>query len=183
MSAVEQEYRTAGRPCATCAHPHRADIERTISTGDTTISAIAVEWSLSPSGLRRHRDRHMVMDASEIRAAGLDPVDYLLTLSGVVERLQEAMDDAEGRGDTAAVLKIADPLRRAAGTLVQYGVKNEDTVLRLELERDLRRVLGRLASRSPDAAKLIAAELDRLDRPVDARELRSLIHTTRGALT
>lgn len=182
--SIMQQARPVGRPCATCSHLRRSEIESSVLEGELSIPVIAARFELSPTGLRRHRDRHMLMTADEIASAGLEPADYLAILAGVVERLQAAMDAAELRGDDAALVRAADALRRAAMTLVQFGIRSEDVVLRLGEAGALMRAASRLASTDPGAAELLAAHLDAADRRDLAADLRTLIHkTSMGALT
>jgi len=182
---TELQPRNVGRPCATCEHSRRAAIEADMLSGDRIISSVSSEYGISIAALRRHRAQHMSWTADDIRQAGLDPVDLVVRLGEIAERLQDAAEAAEEAGRVSDMVRASDGQRRAIQTLLDQGVKSEDLVARLDRSWAYLRAVARLARRDAVVGEAVAAELEAAGRVRDAQALRELFPetTSREALT
>jgi hypothetical protein len=59
----------SGRPCRTCLHPEKPEIERLLLTAEITTKAIAARYGISEQALARHRAHHLPIAARQ-EAAG-----------------------------------------------------------------------------------------------------------------
>lgn len=181
LSSVQA--RPVGRPCSTCSHPRRTEIETDLLSG-ALVSRVSSEFGgLSIAGLRRHRDRHMTTTAAQLYAAGLDPVDLVVRLAEIAERLHDAAEAAEQAGRVADMVRASDGQRRAIQSLLDHGVKHEEPLAMAEAYRVVARAVFVAARTNPEVAEAVAAVLDRADQPQHARDLREQFSETKGLTT
>lgn len=126
-----------GRPCTTCHHPERADIERAIASG-VRFRAISQRFpNVSPDSLQRHCANHI---ANSLRAdfrgePGLSPTDLYSRMLAVAD----AARAARTAGGTSAreALRAGDAELRALTAIAsRMGVDASALTAELEAARD-----------------------------------------------
>lgn len=179
MQAIEKPHPRVGRPCSTCSHPERSEIENLLLSRDATISTLSSDFGISIASLRRHLRHHIALSADEIADAGLSGVEIITRLADAAERLQDAADAAEERGRTADMVRALDAQRRVLLSLFDLGVQHEDVPLLLERSRSLSFAVVRASKADPALGECIALELDAYGHTTDANALRNLLPNDR----
>lgn len=175
----ELQAKPVGRPCATCTHPGRADIEAALLSGDLPISAISSEYAVSIAALRRHRDAHLLADEDDLRALGLEPRDLVSRLVSLRERLEDALALAETQQRVADMVRAADGIRRVERDLATItGITEDEYQNRARLGWAVTRATYRVAAKHPELAALITAQLAGDDQLALAQDLASIYSPT-----
>lgn len=103
VDVSQSNPRPMGRPCSTCAHPQRQQIEAALLDGEP-VSTISATHGLSRQSIRRHRAHHLVLESGWSGAA-LDGATAAAKLHATALRLADLADQAEDAG------KIGDAVR------------------------------------------------------------------------
>ena len=109
------------RPCLCCVSPARNDIDAAILGGEPE-RTIADRFNVSRSSVHRHKDHP---PAPLPKEAPLRKIREVLTIqereAALVERIDRALDRAEGNGD----LRALAPLLREAREMITLRMKRE----------------------------------------------------------
>lgn len=167
--------RPLGRPCVTCTHSRRAEVEQAI-VSDERLSVVSAEFEIEVSSLRRHRQRHMLLGVEEARVAGLDSATVFLRLAEIEARLREDAEEAQAQARVADHARASDAQRRVLATIAALGLFSHET-LAADVQRahtELR-ALGRVMRKNPEVAEAVAAELEAADELALADDMRARI--------
>ena len=109
------------RPCSCCVSPARNAIDAAILNGEPE-SSIAARFNVSRSSVNRHKAHP---PTSIVKAESIREVREALTIqereTALVERIDRALDRAEGNGD----LRALAPLLREAREMITLRMKRE----------------------------------------------------------
>lgn len=105
--------RSGGRPCFTCNHPQRANIEAAILSGRSVLG-VANDYKLNASSVGRHMDRHCRRDVQSALVArnGVSGLTLLARIQESHNELKAILERAKGTNElTVAVNAIQGGLR------------------------------------------------------------------------
>ena len=169
----EIETRTVGRPCLTCASPQRAEIEEALTSGESLMS-VSSTYGLDRNGLRRHRENHLHWSPELARQAGQTPSTILVRLVELEQNLREAGMEAGDANRRTEQARLADSQVRVLTTMAALAGPNAETIAaEIQYQRIQLGALWRLTRKHPALAERLAAELDSLDQPVIAQQVRT----------
>lgn len=181
---TELQHRPTGRHCRTCEHPQRSEIEAALLSGEVLISSVSSEHGLSIAGLRRHLRAHVVVHDETIHDLGLEPVDVIVRMSRLADRLEDAAQRAEERNDVNGLVRATDALRRIDRDLMLIaGVRHETVPLALAKMRAQNVAVARLLRRVPEMVEPLAIELERIDHRALADGIREQFSETNKEIT
>ena len=155
------------RTCTICAHPHVAEIDRALLSGEP-LRNIAKRFAISVSALHRHRHAHLPAllvetKQAEDAARAIDIVEQLRAINEVCRRI---LDEAHNpRLALQAVDRIARQIELQAkllGELQQRQVTMNVLIASPEWIRT-RQAIVRALQPFPEAAQAVAEELRRLE--------------------
>jgi hypothetical protein len=117
------------RPCSTCQHIRRAEIDRRLAAGEPS-KQIARDYSLNPSSLHRHRvnciglsSSALVMkeaSRSTVALASLPSREELGDAYGDLQaRIDELVEQAQAAGSLAVALQGLNALRQSLDSLAR----------------------------------------------------------------
>ena len=180
----EIHYSGPGRKCNVCTSPYRAEVEACLAAGGTYEEARTIS-RIFPDSIARHWENHVapaVRDRMKLQVDGLTAVTIASRLTELLNAARDirVRSGAAGRDATAlrAVQVEADLVSKMADRL---GISPEQSLPELEELVALRAAVGTVARHSPDAAELVATQLD-LTHPVAAQAIRGQILEPRKAL-
>lgn len=179
MSAdIQQQPRRAGRPCTVCSLPAevRLSVETALAHGEPfRVISRGSGGLVEPDALRRHiTSGHLPPELQDSAEAthGLDTTTLVHRVYEIAQRARETALEARASGHHSAVIRAGDAEARALGILAGLGVRREADIEDADVFKQTARAVLR-ASRSPAVAEAVAAELDALDRPALADDLRA----------
>lgn len=159
----------AGGICSICSHPRRSEIDRTVLSGLSSVSAIARQYGVSRQAIMRHRDAHIVADLKEAAARRREADDYDRGAS-LLDRMHElgaeaqaALNVAKGQKDTRLILAAigtASKLLELQGRL-QGEIGGGDTTINVTMNDFRTLQVGIVAALAPfpDAKRAVLAAL------------------------
>ncbi|WP_426181846.1 hypothetical protein [Microbacterium sp. TWP3-1-2b2] len=106
------------------------------------------------------------------RAQGLDVTTVVARISDIAQRARSTALEAAEAGDRAGVLRAGDSELRALAVLATNGETSELEIERRRSYQDLSAAVIRVSRRDPETAERIASELDRMNRPILAEDVR-----------
>ncbi|MDD7929885.1 hypothetical protein [Microbacterium thalli] len=111
------------------------------------------------------------------RVTGLDATTIAARIVDAAQRARETALAALASSDHTVVIRAGDAEVRALGMLTAMGETSEAEVQLRAAFRDVTAAVYRLARHDPEVAERIAAELDRMHRPLVADDLRAQART------
>lgn len=174
-----QQARTAGRPCSVCALPAdaRLSVETALAHGEAYRAISRQSGGLvEHDALRRHVIAGHLPPALQSAAEathGLDVASLAYRIHEIAQRARETALEAQRSGHHSTVIRAGDAEARALGILAGMGVRHESTVDEADMLKQTARAVIRAARSRSDVAEAVAAELDALDRPSLADDLRA----------
>lgn len=182
---IQQQVRSAGRRCSVCSLPSdaRLSVETALARGEAyRVISRASGGLVEPDALRRHVVAgHLppqLQDAAEA-THGLDSTTLAYRIHEIAQRARETALEAQRSGHHSAVIRAGDAEARALGILAGMGVRHEGDVQDADAFKATAHAVLRAARRSPAVAEAVAAELDALDRPAIADDIRAQSATHR----
>jgi hypothetical protein len=179
----QQRPRTVGRRCTVCALPPdaRLSVETALAQGEAyRVISRASGGRVEPDALRRHVVAgHLppqLQDAAEA-THGLDSTTLAYRIHEIAQRARETALEAQRTGHHSAVIRAGDAEARALGILVGLGVRHEGEVQDADAFKQTARAVVRAARHNRTVAEVVAAELDALDRPAIADDIRAQFPT------
>jgi len=139
------------RACSVCTNPAREAVDRDL-VGNRPLTALAAEYQIAPTSLRRHRDRHLAPKLAKAlaRRDDVDADSLAAHVLGLYERTLVALAKAEASRDWPAVRGFIREAResivvvaRLAGILdaspaVSIDMRRQTAVLASLTEEELR---------------------------------------------
>ncbi len=183
--AVPQQTRRAGRRCTVCVLPaaSRLGIETALAQGEAyRVISRASRGLVEPDALRRHVVAgHLPPKLQHAAEAthGLDSTTLAYRIHEIAQRARETALEAQRSGHHSAVIRAGDAEARALGILASMGVRHEGNVQDADAFKATAHAVLRAARHSPEVAEAVAAELDALDRPAIADDIRQQAGTHR----
>lgn len=176
--STAMQARPVGRRCSVCALPAdaRLTVETALAHGEP-YRAISRESGglVEPDALRRHVIAgHLPpeLQASAEATHGLDVASLAYRIHEIAQRARETALEARAAGHHSTVIRAGDAEARALGILAGMGVRHESTVEDADMLKQMARAVIRAARHSSAVAEAVAAELDALDRPAIADDIR-----------
>ncbi len=170
------------RPCTTCQHLKRREIDRRLAAGEPS-AQVAHDYELNPSSLHRHRKNCLKLassntimkeDARGSAAVALLPTKE--TLSGAYfdlrARIDQIVAQAEEQGSLAVAVSGLNSLRQTLDSLARLAghdraaSTNVNVAVQTNVQFDLSRLLARLIEkfdREPELKARIADALLEVD--------------------
>jgi hypothetical protein len=166
-----------GRPCAVCALPaqQRTAVETALASGASISSISKQHGAPGRESIAHHvRAGHLPQQLQERaeRAQGLDYTTVVARISEIAQRARQSALEAADAGDRTGVLKAGDSELRALAVLTTNGETSETEIALRAAYRDAANALFLVARRDAETAERVAAELDRMYRPLIAEDLR-----------
>lgn len=182
---LQQQTRPSGRRCTVCAlaPEARLSVETALAHGEAyRVISRASGGRVEPDALRRHVvGGHLppqLQDAAEA-THGLDSTTLAYRIHEIAQRARETALAAQRSGHHSAVIRAGDAEARALGILASMGVRHEGDVQDADAFKATAHAVLRAARQSPSVAEAVAAELDALDRPAIADDIRQQARTHR----
>lgn len=179
MSTDLQQARPLGRPCVTCSHADRAEIEERMVSGDSLLS-ISRTYEIDRASLDRHRARHVAWSPELAAAAGLTPETVTTRLIDIAMSLEDDRKAAWEAGNTAEHRKASEAARRAWGTVgAVSGDRAPAMAAKVEDQQVQLRAMAALLRRHPQVLDAFTRELDAQDAPEVAEQVRTQFQKTK----
>jgi hypothetical protein len=178
---------TSGRPCATCSHDRRAEIEGALVTGES-VSGISGRFGGHPStsSIYRHISLHLSPELREglqgLSQSGL--TDILARISRIGTLAQEAAEDAYSRGDTTNAIRAGDAAVRAHVVLAaRFGLDDQDILSMLAEAQALARAVKKISRSDPAYAQALVDALRTVGADSLADDLESVFSGEARSIT
>jgi hypothetical protein len=175
-----------GRPCTTCHHVDRQEIESAIASGET-FRGIARRYGLTPDAVERHAARHLPVDVARSDFRGRPGTTAADLMSRIVEVADSARAVRVAEGlSVRDVLRAGDAELRALATLTgRFGADAGRLAAELDAERAQRaeaerafallaRALAAVLRDRPELTTVAAQFLDNAGAPDMAADVREL---------
>jgi hypothetical protein len=172
------ETRPLGRPCKSCEHSRRADLEADLLSGEHAISRLSTEYELTISSIRRHLNQHMQVTAEQARQAGLGAADIASRMLDLAGRLEDLFEDAEERRSPTDAARVGTVLGRLYLGLMDRGVVPDLVEKNRALEFDVK-ILTTAMRAYPELAATVADNYEAADYLSAADRVRTLFPETK----
>jgi len=155
------------RRCTVCAHPERAEIDRTLATGNVPFSRIASRYGVHEAAIRRHSADHLpavMAEAAqaELVAHGASLLDQVTSLHrralGLLQRAEVAGDFRAAMAGIREARGCIELLARLEGQLRD----REAATVNVLVAPDYLRLRGAILAalhEHPEAAQKVASAL------------------------
>ena len=152
------------RPCSICAHIHRGDIDRRLSTGEPA-RAVARAYGVAPSNVQRHRrtcagiapQAAVARQATRanVALASLPSREELgSAYCALAGRIDEIVIDAKAQGSRAIAIQGLNSLRQNLDSLSRIAGHDQPAPPQVNVvvaPADTNRIIEALAAALPDA--------------------------------
>ena len=173
-----------GRPCSTCSHADRAEIENALLSAGS-LSSLSSRWGLSVAGVKRHIAGHMAPELREqLRGSqAMNVTDLLQRLADIANDARDARTRALDAGNVSISLKAGDAELRALATITgRLGVDDSAVLAQLRDGEMLARAVGSLIRSHPQAVEALVAALEQGGASEMAGALTAVLRNERKAI-
>lgn len=155
------------RRCTVCAHPERAEIDRTLAAGNVPMRRIAARHGFAETSLRRHAESHLpavMAEAAqaELVAHGASLLDQVTSLHhralGLLQRAETAGDFRAAMAGIREARGCIELLARLEGQLREREAATVNVLVAPDYLRLRGVILGALHEH-PEAAQKVASAL------------------------
>lgn len=168
-----------GRRCVLCTHQDRVRIEFELTSGTSSIRAVAGHHGLAPESVRRHVRDHLSAAAREAVAEvpGAPGLTLASRLIDVADHARDTRAAAEAKGDHKTALLAGQAEARVLGILAPLDALAPDIAESIQDATDALSVLATTVRSHPEVTAVIIDVLEGRGRVEWADRIRQLSDT------